>query len=594
MRMKIYGKVLQLAMCGAVGAASIVAAAEFVLRDGSTIKGTLTSSSNGACIITRNGGQTFPLNCEEILRADPSPAPSYLPESTRLRIAGSNTIGAKLMPALLSDYVKSKGASETPDIPRSVGPDEVVIDPRPVVANLWNSVEVSAHGSASGFQALASLAINLQPDEANRSGLDAIANAPADEASIQFPRPVVARLWSSIEANAGGSATGSQNMAASTGNHQLDDGSRHGLIVFAKGETPADIAMSSRHVTTDEVAALKSLGALDNPISEHVIALDGLAIVINRANRVETLSREQIKQVFTGKITDWDQVGGWPGPISLYARKDGSGTLDTFKDIVLKGTVMSPNAIRIEDSRELSSAVAKDVHAIGFIGMSYVGEAKAVNIRECNLVYPPTIFNAKTEEYPLARRLFLYAPERRTKGIDDFLNYTNTAAAQRVVAKNGFVDLSIEPDFIGDQRRLRQTTYPSSRQRNHDNDLYEDMIRDGGRLSITLRFRTNSADISKLDLDSRAIHDLQRLKDYMLGPQGVGRKLRLVGFTDSDGDYKRNRVLSFDRANSIANQLQDVSISGIVGLGPSFPVACNDSDEGKAKNRRVEVTYHAG
>jgi phosphate transport system substrate-binding protein len=593
MQMNTFGRILLLAMCVAVETADAVTVAKVELNDGSIIKGVLTSSSNGVCIINRTGGEAFSLNCAEIARIDPPPSPppppipTYLPESPRLSIAGSNTIGAKLMPALLIDYAKSKGASETPEIPRVIGPEEVVIEPLPVIPNLWNSIEVSAHGSASGFHGLAALAVTRQPDDASRHSQDASANGQSSgEEAIRLE---TANLWKSMEANANGSVAGSQDASALAANRQSDNMSKHNLVAFANGLVPADIAMSSRHVTQAEVKMLNSLGQLDNPLSEHVIALDGLAIVINRANKIETLSKEQIRQIFTGKITDWDQVGGWPGPIARYARKDGSGTLDTFKDVVLKGVAMSSDVIRIEDSRELSSMVAKDPRAIGFIGMSYIGEAKAVNIRECNLDYPPTIFNTKTEEYPLARRLFLYAPERRSKGIDEFLDYTNTPTAQRIVAKSGFVDLSIEPDFTGDQRRLRQATYPGRKQHSHDSDLYGDMLKDGGRLSITLRFRTNSADLNKLDLDSRAIHDLQRLKEYMHGPQGVGHRVRLVGFTDADGDYKRNQMLSFNRANAIANELKDIPISGILGLGPSYSVACNDLDEGKAKNRRVEV-----
>jgi phosphate transport system substrate-binding protein len=348
------------------------------------------------------------------------------------------------------------------------------------------------------------------------------------------------------------------------------------------------LAMSSRRVTPAEVTTLGPLGLMDNPASEHVIALDGLAIVINRANKVETLTREQIMKIFTGKITNWEQLGGWPAPISMYARDGRSGTRDTFNNLVLKGAAMSAAVKQFEDSRELSDAVARDPDAIGFIGMSYVGEAKAVNIRECNLVYPPNNFNAKTEEYPLSRRLFLYAPQIRNRGIDSFLDYINTDEAQRVVARNGFVDLSIEPDFIGSQRALRPLGREAGRN-NHEDDLYASMIKEGGRLSITLRFRANSSDINQMDLDSRAIHDLQRLKDYMHGLKGRGQRVRLVGFSDSAGDYARNRMLSLERANFISKELKDVPQAGVMGLGPNFAVACNDSDEGRAKNRRVEI-----
>jgi phosphate transport system substrate-binding protein len=549
--------------------ANLAAATEFFLKDGGVIKGLLASSANGICVVTRLGGQPFTLNCAEIARTNESALPADAQDNAKLNIAGSNTIGAKLMPALLVDYVRRSGATQTPENPRIMGPDEMLIEPRPLVSGLWNSITLKAHGSSTGFQGLAALAASRQVPDFNRLNQEAPTGcgpASTDE-TVMMPGNETADLWKNIEPGCSGKA---------------------GTSKAEPRRSVVQLAMSSRRVTPAEVTTLEPLGLLDNPASERVIALDGLAIVINRANKVETLTREQIMKIFTGKITNWEQVGGWPGPISMYARKDGSGTLDTFTHLVLKGAAMPANVTRIEDSRELSDAVARDPDAIGFIGMSYVGEAKAVNIRECNLVYPPNSFNAKTEEYPLSRRLFLYAPVVRNKGIDSFLDYINTDQAQRVVAKNGFVDLSIEPDFIGSQRSLR----PVGREFghfNHEDDFYAAMIREGGRLSITLRFRANSSDINQMDLDSRAIHDLQRLKDYMHGLKGRGQRVRLVGFSDSAGDYARNRMLSLERANYIARELKDVPQAGVMGLGPNFAVACNDSDEGRAKNRRVEI-----
>jgi phosphate transport system substrate-binding protein len=569
MRNKISKIIILLFMFMFMFIANYVVATEFVLKDGSVIKGVLASSANGTCVVTRLGGQPFTLNCTEIVQMKESALPADALDNAKLNIAGSNTVGAKLMPALLIDYVRRNGATQTPDIPRIKGPDEMLIEPRPQVSGLWNSITINAHGSSTGFQGLAALALSRQAPDFNRLNQDAptgCGHASPDEA-VLMPRNETADLWKNIQ-------TGCSDRGAAAPSE-----ARKPLV---------HLAMSSRRVTPNEITTLEPLGLMDNPASERVIALDGLAIVINRANKVETLTREQIMKIFTGKITNWEQVGGWPGPIAMYARKDGSGTLDTFTQLVLKGAAMPSTVKRIEDSRELSDAVARDPDAIGFIGMSYVGEAKAVNIRECNLVYPPNSFNAKTEEYPLARRLFLYAPQIRNKGIDSFLDYINTDEAQRVVARNGFVDLSIEPDFIGSQRALRSVSREAGRN-SHEDDLYAAMIKEGGRLSITLRFRANSSDINQMDLDSRAIHDLQRLKDYMRSLKGRAQRVRLVGFSDSAGDYARNRMLSLERANYIARELKDVPQAGVMGLGPNFAVACNDSDEGRSKNRRVEI-----
>jgi phosphate transport system substrate-binding protein len=580
MRTSVLLKTLLLAAWCAIVLPATAMAGTYDLKDGSTIRGDLASSSNGTCVITRRGGATFTLDCTEIVRADPPLPQPFLPDSPKLRVAGSNTIGAKLMPALLVDFAKSRGAQETPDLPRIVAMDQMIIEPRPLLANLWETIDLGAHGSGTGFQALAALAVERQLGSAGGQH-----DSSRTTEGVIAPQLEDSSVWKSIEVGAGGASN--QNPVKAAAYHQTSEASRIDLIALAQGQAPADIAMSSRRVTPAEVAALSVLGPLDNPASEHVIALDGLAILTNRSNRVETLTVDQIMKIYTGQITDWAEVGGWPGPIVPYARNEISGTYDTFKHLVLKGVAMSPKVSYIEDSRELSGTVANDPNAIGFVGMSYVGESKAVSIRECSLVYSPTNFNAKTEEYPLSRRLYLYVPEKRSKWVEDFLEYTNTPRAQRIVARNSYVDLSIEPDFSGDQRRLRTAAYPS--RRNRDDNIYANMLENGGRLSVTLRFRTNSANIDRPDLDSRALRDLQRIRDYMNSPQGSGHKITLVGFTDSVGDFGRNRSLSLGRANSIAKELQNVPIAETLGLGPNFPVACNDTDAGRERNRRVEV-----
>ena len=554
-----------------------VLADTIMLQDGSTIIGEMVPATNGSCTIVRSGAIAFTLNCAEIARIAAS-QPAHLPDTPTLTVAGSNTIGAKLMPALLIDYARVKGASDTPALPDVLARDEVAILPKPAVANLWTRIVVGAHGSSSGFQALAALA--LQRRSAANGQPAAVTAAPSAAENLIDPRLKGSSLWSSIEGAAGGVRTDVTKLPSI----QAPDPA---LLAFANGQLPADIAMASRRVSASEITALATLGPLDSPVSERVVALDGLAIVVNRANRVETLSVEQIMKIFTAKVTDWRELGGFPGKILPYARNEISGTFDTFKNLVLKGGSMAPKVKYIEDSRELSSAVANDPNAIGFIGMSFVGEAKALNIKTCNLDYAPTIFNAKTEEYPLSRRLFLYAPAKNSKSVEDFLAYTNTARAQKIVTLNNYVDLAIEPDFSGDQRRMRSAEIASHRSRQEDR--YASMMEKGGRLSVTLRFRSRSGDISRADLDNRALHDMQRIKDYMSSPEGQGRRISLVGFSDAMGDFNRNVALSLDRAVGIANQLKDVQKAEVLGLGPKFPVACNDSEEGRERNRRVEV-----
>ncbi|NLO81402.1 MAG: phosphate ABC transporter substrate-binding protein [Xanthomonadaceae bacterium] len=173
----------------------------------------------------------------------------------------------------------------------------------------------------------------------------------------------------------------------------------------------ADLGMASRPILDREVTALQpQLGNLTAVGSEHVIALDGLAVIVHPSNPVHSLSTRQVAQLFSGQIANWNSLGGPELPVTVYARDDQSGTFETFKSLVLKphGAQLTPSAHRIESSSELSDRVAQDPGAIGFIGLPYVRRAKvlAINESEQALAIVPTHFTVATEDYPLSRRLY--------------------------------------------------------------------------------------------------------------------------------------------------------------------------------------------
>jgi phosphate transport system substrate-binding protein len=168
-----------------------------------------------------------------------------------------------------------------------------------------------------------------------------------DEVSVQG---MLSGSLKAIDIAAHGSATGFTDLAADR----------------------CDIGMASRQVKRDEVAKLLNLGEMTSPASEHVLGLDGVAIIVNRANPVSALSLAQLASIFSGEITDWSGVSGRQGKIKLYSRDDKSGTYDTFKTLVLGSRGLASTATRIEDSRQLSEKVAAEIDAIGFVGMPYV------------------------------------------------------------------------------------------------------------------------------------------------------------------------------------------------------------------------------
>ena len=142
----------------------------------------------------------------------------------------------------------------------------------------------------------------------------------------------------------------------------------------------ADVGMASRPIKAEEVNELAPLGDMKSPACEHVLALDGIAIVVNRSNQVPPLTISQVASIFHGETTDWSQVGGRPGPIHLYGRSSDSGTFDTFVALVLRGNknAFAPG-LKIEaNGDDIAQKVAADPDGAGYVGLAQIGEASAL------------------------------------------------------------------------------------------------------------------------------------------------------------------------------------------------------------------------
>jgi phosphate transport system substrate-binding protein len=365
---------------------------------------------------------------------------------------------------------------------------------------------------------------------------------------------------------------------------------------FLAGET--DIGMSSRRVQDREVEILKpKIGNLRAAGAENVIALDGVAVIVNKDNPVTALSLDLIARIFSGEINDWSLVGGAPGPINVYARDRQSGTWDTFKTLVLDPAPrreLTTAAKRFTSSEELSDSVAADPRGIGFIGLAYIRNARAAGITTpCGLRFAAESFLVKSEEYPLSRRLYFYVPESgRSPQVDDFVSYALSAPAQPVTTSIGFISLDFDeapPAYTAERERdknIEKTQETAVMRR--VTQQFSQTIADAHRLSVTFRFET-----AKADLDNRAVKDIERLADYIKADRDRAQRIMLFGFADSRGSFEYNYDLARNRAASVARELKAQGVNlpdrQIYPFGLIAPVACNDSGAGQDKNRRVEV-----
>ncbi|UXV17691.1 phosphate ABC transporter substrate-binding/OmpA family protein [Pseudomonas fluorescens] len=338
----------------------------------------------------------------------------------------------------------------------------------------------------------------------------------------------------------------------------------------------ADLAASSRPIKDSELVDLEPQGDLKSPEAEQVIAIDGLAIILNPQNPLNTLNTDQLAQIFNGEVSTWEALGGTGGAIHLYARDDQSGTYDTFKELVLRlrGKPLAASAKRFESSEALSDAVSHDPQGIGFIGLPYVRQAKAVAIvdGDSQPMQPLTSLIA-TEDYPLSRRLYFYwPPSSHNPWAKALVDFTQSSKGQAIVAANGFIAQQVQA--IGVEPR---DSMPED---------YQAIARDAQRLTVNFRFEEGSA-----SLDNKARQDLQRVVAYIRSHGKLDRHVTLVGFGDAKNDPQRAALLSKLRAMAVRRELvkSGVVLRDIRGFGAQMPVAANTADEGRIKNRRVEV-----
>ena len=222
-------------------------------------------------------------------------------------------------------------------------------------------------------------------------------------------------------------------------------GSGTGLSSLISGT--CDIAVSSRNIKGKEIALAKQKGI--NPF-EIKVAMDGLAVVVNPKNAVSKLTVEQLAGIFTGKISNWKEVGGIDLKIVILSREVNSGTHVYFKEHVLrKGDPNSkeefaPGALLLSSSQAIADEVAGNPSAIGYYGMGYISsKQKPIMVAkdEKSEYEAPTIENVVNGKYPISRPLLLYTNGEPQGLIKKFIDFCVSKEGQDIVLKTDFVPI---------------------------------------------------------------------------------------------------------------------------------------------------------
>lgn len=206
-------------------------------------------------------------------------------------------------------------------------------------------------------------------------------------------------------------------------------GSSAGITNATSGVS--EIGMSSRDLKEEEKAS---------GLKETIIAYDGIVVVTHPSNRVKDLTMEQVKQIFTGEVTNWKELGGDDLEIVVVSREDGSGSRDAFQEIVeyTSGELVK-SAIVASGNGNIKTTVAMNKHAVGFISFEYIDESiSTININGVEA----TAENVLQQKYSLSRPfLFVFKEDNLTGAGQKFIDYILSADGQAIVAETGAIPI---------------------------------------------------------------------------------------------------------------------------------------------------------
>ena len=218
-------------------------------------------------------------------------------------------------------------------------------------------------------------------------------------------------------------------------------GGRSGVGISALLDGTTDIAMSSRKMKFDE---RQKMSDASKTAKEVIIAYDALAVIVNPANKVSQLTREQLEGIYTGKIKNWKEVGGDDLAIVVYCRETSSGTYEFFKEHILKNKNYMSSVLSMPATGAIMQSVSQTKGAIGYVGLAYLNS----NVKSLKVSYDgknfvaPSVETAKNKTYPVVRPLYFYYDKKNEAKVKSFIDYVLSETGQKIVKKEGYIPLN--------------------------------------------------------------------------------------------------------------------------------------------------------
>jgi len=215
-------------------------------------------------------------------------------------------------------------------------------------------------------------------------------------------------------------------------------GSGTGIAALINGGT--DICQASRPMKPEEFESVKAKRQAD--AKEIPVALDGVALYVHETSKVKSLTIDQLKQIYQGKLIDWKSVGG-KGGIVAYGRENSSGTYGYFKEHVLENGDFSPQVQSLPGTAAVVNAVSKDPQAIGYGGIAYAKGVRALKVSagKGKKAIEPTLATVVSGKYPISRKLFFYTAGEPTGHAAEFIAWALSDEGQKICAEVGYYPL---------------------------------------------------------------------------------------------------------------------------------------------------------
>ncbi|OYV05085.1 MAG: phosphate-binding protein [Verrucomicrobiales bacterium VVV1] len=208
------------------------------------------------------------------------------------------------------------------------------------------------------------------------------------------------------------------------------EGSATAFPALANGT--AQIGMSSRKAKPEEITDARAKGVT---LTEVEVCHDMLVVITHKSNPVKALTKDQVAKIFTGQVKDWSEVGGTPGPISIYTRNTSSGTYKDWQTLAMGGRDYPSSSQKMAGTEQIAQEVAKNKNGIGYVGLAF---SKASGVTDVKIDgVEPTAANAK--KYVYSRACYFYVPESADALAKEFVAFATGTEGQEVAKKIGFV-----------------------------------------------------------------------------------------------------------------------------------------------------------